>query len=208
METKNTKPTSVPAKRGRPPKPKEVTAEEVKKEIVKAKRNRPDLKNFGEENVKPGDNARYLRHALVSLDLPPIDVADPKQVEKRIKEYFVYCVDNDRKPNIKGLGNWIGVDRTTVWTWMKGDYRAETHSNLIKKAVNILEELWVDYMQNGKINPASGIFLGKNMFGYKDAQEHILTPNAPLGEDADKNLLQSKYKTNIPEAILEEDEEN
>ena len=174
------------AKKGSTTKPKEIEADSVKQaseEIVKKKRNRPDLKKFGEENTKPGDNSRYLRHALVSFDLPPIDISEPEQVEKRIREYFVYCIQNDRKPNMKGMGNWLGVDRSTVWTWMKGEYRTQTHSDLIKKAVNILEELWVDYMQNGKINPTSGIFLGKNMFGYKDVQEHVLTPNAPLGTD-------------------------
>ena len=60
----------------------------------------------------------------------------------------------------------------------------------------------------GKINPVVYIFRAKNYFGMRDQQEYVLTPNTPLGEDADKNLLQSKYKTNIPEAILEDDEEN
>ena len=86
----------------------------------KRHRNRPDLQNFGEEYVQPGDNARYLRHALVSLDLPPIDISDPKQVEQRIRDYFQYCIDNDRKPNMIGLANWIGVSRETVNTWKRG----------------------------------------------------------------------------------------
>ena len=81
----------------------------------KQKRNRPDLAKFGEENTEPGDNSRYLRYALASWDLPPIDISDPKQVEQRIHDYFQFCIDNDRKPNIKGLGNWIGVDDEVFW---------------------------------------------------------------------------------------------
>lgn len=148
---------------------------------VKRKGNNRQI-GFGEENVRPGDNARYLRYAMASLNLPPIDISDPKQVEQRINDYFAYCIENDRKPNIKGLGNWLGVDRSTVNSWMRGEYRAKTHSPVIRKAVDILEELWVDYMMNGKVNPASGIFLGKNMFGYKDVQNVHVVPTQPLGE--------------------------
>ena len=164
---------------------------------TKRKRNRPDLARFGEENTEPGDNARYLRYALVSLDLPPIDISDEKQVAQRIRDYFAYCVDNDRKPNIKGLGNWLGVDSTTVNSWKRGEYRGETHSPLIKKAVDIMEELWVDYMTNGKVNPAAGIFLGKNMFGYKDVQDVVLTPNTGITDQNATDIAQ-KYAA-LPE---------
>lgn len=168
--------------------------EEEVKAVVKKKRNwipNPQ-KNFGEENVKSGDNARYLRYAMVSLDLPPIDISDPERVQTRINEYFVFCVENDRKPNMVGMANWLGVDRDTVKTWKTGEYRSSTHSAVVKKAINILEELWVDYMQNGKVNPASGIFLGKNMFGYKDVQDVTLTPGSPLGDQPDQKQLEAR----------------
>lgn len=172
-----------------------IPLEEVGEEVVKVKRhrNRPDLANFGQEYVEPGDNARFLRHALVSLSLPPIDISDPVQVENRIYEYFNYCIENDRKPNIKGLGNWIGVGRDTVNHWMRGEFRAETHTPIIRKAVDVLEEIWIDYMQNGKANPASLIFLGKNMFGYKDVQDVVITPNNPLGEVKSADEIAEQY---------------
>jgi len=170
-------------------------------EIVKKKRNRPDLANFGEEYAEPGDNARYLRHAMVSLSLPPIDISDPKQVEQRIMDYFQYCVDNDRKPNIKGLGNWIGVDDETVMRWRKGEYRAETHCGLIKKAIDVLQELWWDYGQNGKSNPAAWIFIGKNAFGMRDEQQITVTPNNPL-----QNLDEEAARKRIIDALPEPDE--
>ncbi len=166
---------------------------------VKKVRN-PQI-NFGEENVKPGDNSRYLRHALVSWDMPPIDISDPKQVEQRIIDYFSYCIENDRKPNMKGMGNWLGVHRDTVNQWMRGEYRSSTHTDLIKKAVDILEELWIDYMQNGKMNPASGIFLGKNMFGYKDVQDVAISPANPLGEMKDRKQLEER----ISETVVDEE---
>ena len=143
---------------------------------VKRRRNRPDLAKFGEEYTEPGDNTRYLRFARVSMNLPPIDISDPKQVENRINEYFDFCEENDRKPNMIGMANWLGISRETVNQWKRGDVRSSTHTDVIRKAVDILEEIWVDYMQNGKINPASGIFLAKNMFQYKDVQDVVITP--------------------------------
>lgn len=175
-----------------------VTDDAVTEVVKRRKRNRPDLEKFGEEHTEPGDNARYLRYAMVSLSLPPIDISDPKQVEQRIKDYFTYCIDNDRKPNMVGMANWLGVDRDTLNSWKRGEYRGSTHSVVIKRAVGMLEELWVDYMQNGKANPASLIFLGKNMFGYKDTQDVIVTPNNPLGAENSAEEAQKRLESDLP----------
>lgn len=127
---------------------------------------------------EPGDNTRYLRHALATLDMPPIDIADPKQVEDRIYWYFNHCAEGDMKPTVMGLCNSLGISRVTLRTWYNEQFRGSTHAPIVKKAYALLEELWEDYMLNGKINPVSGIFLGKNNFQYADKQEFVLTPNA------------------------------
>jgi hypothetical protein len=51
-------------------------------------------------------------------------------------------------------------------------------------------------MMNGKINPVSGIFLGKNLWGYTDKQEYVLTPNQK--EAVDVATIEAKYKE-LPE---------
>jgi hypothetical protein len=48
---------------------------------VKQTRNRPDLAKFGQENVEPGDNAKFLQHALTIMRMPEIEVADLNQVK-------------------------------------------------------------------------------------------------------------------------------
>lgn len=131
------------------------------------------------DNVAPGENARFIRFAMASWDLPPIDISDPQQVKDRIALYFQHCAENDRKPQVIGMANWLGVDRDTINNWKRGVVRKDTHSGIVQKALAMLEEMWADYMQNGKINPASGIFLAKNWFGYKDIQDVVVTPQAP-----------------------------
>ncbi|MDX9776195.1 MAG: terminase small subunit [Petrimonas sp.] len=198
--------TNTPAKRGRPPKPKEVeadTVEQAGQEIVRQKRKRSDLENFGEERVKPGDNARFLRNALIGYSLPPIDISDPAQVEQRIKDYFLHCVEKDRKPSVVGMANWLGIDRTTLNSWDRGEYRGATHSHIVKKAMTILEELYVDYMMNGKVNPGSGCFIGKNHFGYRDVTENVLTMNNPMGAESDPTQMAQKYQKALPGAAID-----
>ena len=152
------------------------------------------MKDFGAE---PGENARFIRFALASWNLPPIDISDPEQVKERIVLYFQHCADNDRKPQIVGMCNWLGISRDTLNTWKNGEYRSGTHSDLIKKAYAMIEEMWADYMQNGKINPASGIFLAKNWFGYKDVADVVVTPNNPM-QDLDAETARKRLVDAIP----------
>jgi len=149
-------------------------------------------------DVKPGDNARYVRYAMACWNLPPIDISDPDQVWQRITDYFAYCEQNDRKPQLVGMANWLGISRDTLNSWKRGEYRKDTHSDIIQKAVSALEEMWSEYMLNGKINPASGIFLSKNWFGYRDEQQLVVTPNNPL-ENADPDEVRRRYLNAIPD---------
>ena len=148
-------------------------------------------------NTEPGDNSRYIRYAMVSWDLPPIDISDPNQVRDRITQYFLYCQQNDRKPQLIGMANWLGISRDTLQSWKRGEYRNNTHSAIVQKAVGALEEMWADYMMNGKLNPASGIFVAKNWFGYKDVQDVVVTPNNPL-ESGNADELKDYIRT-LPE---------
>ena len=154
-----------------------------------------DLTAEGAGNMEPGENSRFVRHALVSWNLPPIDISDPKQVENRIGEYFEYCVNNDRRPQIVGMCNWLGINRNTLNEWLNGVTRGATHGDIIKKAYSIIEEMWMDNMQNGRTNPAAGIFLAKNWFNYKDVADVVVTPNNPMqdlnADDARKRLLEA-----------------
>ncbi len=51
-----------------------------------------------------------------------------------------------------------------------------------------------NWMQNGKINPVSGIFLMKNNFGYADKSEVVVTPNNPLGDAESRESIEARYR--------------
>ena len=182
----------------------DLTTEQVQ-EVVKKKRGAKwvqELTATGGENIKPGDNSRFIRFALASWDLPPIDISDPEQVKKRIGMYFQHCADNDRKPQIVGMCNWLGISRQALNEWMNGVTRSATHGDIIKKAVSMIEETWADYMQSGKINPATGIFLAKNWYGYKDVADVVVTPNNPM-----QDLNPEEARQRVLDALPEGDED-
>lgn len=171
-------------------------SDEQATEIVKKKRGAKwmrELSENGGDLIEPGDNSRFVRHALASWNLPPIDISDEKQVAERIELYFNYCVENDRRPQVVGMANWLGISRDTLNSWVRGETRNSTHSDIIKKAYATMEEMWTDYMMYGKVNPPTGIFLSKNWFNYKDVADVVVTPNNPLqgmdAEDARKRLV-------------------
>lgn len=157
----------------------------------------PTPASFGQDFAEPGDNSKYLAHALTISRMPLVDLNDPVEVKERCDWYFDHCFANDMKPTVSGLCNAFKIQRSTLLEWKRGTYRKETHQAIILEAYALMENLWEDYMQNGKINPVSGIFLGKNNYGYADKQEYVLTPNQQQ-ETVDPATIEAKY-AELPE---------
>lgn len=162
--------------------------------------------------VDPGDNARYILNNLEIMNLPDIDIDNAEQVRDRIQEYFAIRVRQDMKPTVSGLAMALGMNRRALWAIthdqpLNGQgYRKQLKpevSVMVKKAYEFMEQQWEDYMQNGKINPVSGIFLGKNNYGYQDKQEVVLTPNQNLGDEQNAEQLTEKYLDSV---VIDEDE--
>lgn len=166
--------------------------------ITKGRGGKNNFLNAQPLNVDAGDNTKYLAHAMTVQAMPPIDIADVEQVRQRIHDYFVLCGQNDMKPTVTGFCNALKVARSTLWEWKQGNFRKNTHQAVILEAYAMLEALWEDYMQNGKINPVSGIFLGKNNFGYTDKQEYVVTPNTTAVQSVEPTIIAEKY-AELPE---------
>ena len=178
----------------------DLLSQEQAENIVKKKHKNwmGDYTSEGGELTQPGDNSKFVRFAMASWNLPPIDISDPDQVANRIYEYFCFCSDNDRKPQVIGMANWLGIDRSTLNSWKRGEYRSETHSPIIQKAINAIEEMWVDFAINGKMNPTAFIFIAKNHLGYKDVQDVIVAPQNPL-DNLDAQEARKRLTESIPE---------
>ncbi len=138
-------------------------------------------------NLDEGDNSNYIKLTNALRKLPDIDLKDAEQVEQRLDEYFELHQELDMKPTMTGLGMALNSmsrhqlgdikhDREFFLEYHRKNIPTTTRT-IIKKAIIFMENLWEQYMLNGKINPASGIFIGKNHYGYKDVVENVVTPN-------------------------------
>ena len=184
-----------------------------------AENNKPKRKSNGKNspvignnglNLTDGDNSKYLAVSMKLMNLPEIDLKDPEQVIDRLNEYFQIHADNDMKPTVAGMGLALnGMDRRRLWEIRTDvpdrnkDLPTSTRDS-IKKAYKLMENMWENYMQNGKINPVSGIFLGKNNFGYQDKTEYVVTPNTNSDSDYSTEDIRKRYA--IDSATIDSEE--
>ena len=171
-------------------------------EMAKKPSKKGKIGEFLAPITEPGDNTMYLTQSLELMRLPNIDMKDPVAVQNRIDEYFSIMAKYDTKPTVAGLGLALnGMDRRRLWEIKTGakmggttDYDLPPATlDAIKKAYKIMETLWENYMQNGKINPVAGIFLGKNNYQYVDKTEYVVTPNTRSENDYDADDIRNRY---------------
>jgi hypothetical protein len=181
--------------------------DDVVKEVVKKKpRGGNNILTDAALNVEAGDNTKYVLLGAKLFNLPPIDLHDPEQVRDRLNEFFQIHAEADMKPTVSGMGMALGLDRRRLWEIKTGNAKAYNLPTLvsdsIKRAYEYMEILWENYMQNGKINPVSGIFLGKNNFGYQDKTEYVVTPNVHNDSDYNADDIRARYLTDSPTPIV------
>lgn len=164
--------------------------------------NSPVIGNNG-LMVEPGDNAKYLSLNMELFNLPEIDMENVEEVQQRLNDYFMLYAKYDTKPTVAGMGMALnGMSRQTLRAIATGaptggaGYTTALPPAVaaaIKKAYFLMENLWENYMQNGKVNPVAGIFLGKNNYGYQDKTEYVLTPNAQQDSDYSADEIRQRY---------------
>ena len=172
----------------------------VKKNTGGTKRNNPTGIGLPASKsslmLEDGDNAKFTSMNLHFMNLPKIDLHDEKAVQDRLNEYFDFMIQNDMKPSVSGMAMALGLDRRRLWEIKTGNTQGsgamgglsslpQSVTDLVKKAYQLLECLWEDYMLNGKINPMAGVFLGVNNYGYQDVKKVDVTPVLPDNKDND-----------------------
>ena len=164
--------------------------------------NSPVIGNNGLQ-VPEGDNAKLMRINMTIFNMPNIDLENVEEVQQRLSDYFALYEQADMKPTVAGMALCLnGMSRQTLRAIAKdlptggAGYKTALPPEVatsIKKAYDLMENLWEAYMNSGKINPVSGIFLGKNNFGYQDKTEYVLTPNTNSDNDYSAAEIRERY---------------
>lgn len=144
-----------------------------------------------------GYNTRRIAFMQAILPTEPLDYNDVTEMERRFKRYLELCAQWDMKIGNQAAYAAIGIDKGTAWEWENRSTANVARSDFIKKVRQFCAMYREGLMEDGKVNPVTGIFWQKNYDGLRDQQEVVLTPNtSPLGEQADAESLKQKYLEN------------
>ena len=160
-------------------------------EIVKEIHTEVDKPFQLPEGLKATDNVNFTLHNLDIVALKPIDarLCSEDQLQRRCFEYLEICLRNDMKPSLAGLALALNISRQTLQNYITGASQIPKENEaVLRKFSTFLNALLEDYIQNGKMNPVSAIFIAKNNFGYKDAQEYIV--NNQTQEASPESLIE------------------
>ena len=116
-------------------------------------------------DIKPEKMAQQIQAIEKLRELPQINHADSQEVERRIKYFFNFCVENELRPTVELMALSVGVSRQSLWQW---EQEGSARGKVISSAKQTLGALMEQWGVCGKINPTTMIFLLKNHHGYKD----------------------------------------
>lgn len=129
--------------------------------------------NFPQQqiNTMAESNPTFVADTVNSL-LELRSKGKPQNIEElqtRIDDYFKFCADSGYRPAIESLSLSLGISRVTFWQWRNGS-RGDEWQEICESAAQMIITFLEQCMMCGKINPASSIFLLKNIAGYSDSQ--------------------------------------
>ncbi len=155
--------------------------------IPREKRSDHDLQ------TKPGDISKMIAFESQWMDLPKVDTGNIEEIKDRIRLYFKECQAWDTRPGVAGLCSALGICRSTWYYWLNGQRRE--YREQLEPVNSMLESLLEQYGLQGKLNPATQIFLLKNNFGYKDVNDLVVgVPNNTNIWDNDEATIERLKK--------------
>lgn len=205
----NEKPVKKPRTRGKDKKPRQTAGykESSPRNLEKARANSPIVQGQKKE-MPEGYNAKMVSFILAITPKEPLDYADVDEMERRFYNYLELCAVWDMKVGNQAAYTAIGITKEQAWEWENVTKGNPRRSDFIKKVRQICGLYREGLMQDGKINPVTGIFWQKNYDGMKDQSEVVLTPNNPLGDGKDTEALKQKYLEAADIVEIQEDDES
>lgn len=160
--------------------------------LVKARENSPIMQ--GQTLAIPEEyNARRIRFMQMILPTEPVDCNDVAEMERRFSRYLELCAQWGMKVGNMAAYASIGITKDDAYEWTTRRTSNPARYAFIKKVQQVCALYREGLMEDGKVNPVTGIFWQKNYDGLKDQQEVVLTPNNPLGEAQNAEQLKQKY---------------
>ena len=154
----------------------------------------PNVKAFNREFVSKALTGRPYRWNSV------------EELNCEIAEYFDLCERTDTVPTITSLCGWLHCERSTFYEHCNNPNSPFSHT--LKNVLTICHSFLENGTIDGKINPVTFIFLGKNYFGLRDDKQITVAPTdskAQINTQETMDAIQKQIEEeNIPNAVIDE----
>ena len=140
----------------------------------------------------PEDARRVLSEALFWYGMPRAE--GEQKITERLQFFFEHCAEAGERPTVEKMALALGYSRKTLWDWKSGTSGSKTLRDIITKAYDVLAAYDAGMAVEGKMNPVPYIFRAKNFYDMKDTADIVVTPNNPLGDTQDPDVIAAKYQ--------------
>ena len=141
-----------------------------KKNIPTTSSNKAVNKVLAEEERRKIVNENNLIHLTHLQALKRPNLADSKDVEQALINYFGLCHADNVMPTTSGLALSLGMTRDMFLKVVNGQIKTENR-DIVVKYFGLLEVYDEIAMKRGEIPSLVAIFNAKNNYGYKDRIE-------------------------------------
>lgn len=144
------------------------------------------------------------RIVIECASLPPINLDDAEQIQKRIAWYFNKCLEEGYVLSIEGMCNALHVTKKTFMSWLDGTSRKGTeHMKIAQLAFQTLTAYMEGGLLSGDIPAVPAIFVMSNNYGYVQKQTISAEISESVLDTATPEQLEKRYQNAI-DVVAEE----
>ena len=176
---------------------------------TKDNRNKSPIIGDAGLTATPEELSALTSFILDVYQAPPPDLHDPEQVQKAILGYFNTCQKHNKRPGNLGLYAALGMSRQDYNNAVTGKSKRKVSPeciDIIKRAARAIGVYREGLALEGKINPVTYIFMGKNYDNLTDTQQIEVTAQAgPAAQLAPEEIARQIEKDIPIDADFRED---
>ena len=131
-----------------------------------------------------------------------------EELNSDIKGFLDLCYKTTTIPTVMGLATWLGCSRDTIYAHANDSRSPFSYS--VKNFIDICHMSLENGAVDGKVNPVTYIFMGKNYFSLTDSKDIKVSAtndqSAPNAEETANALRKQLEEETIPNATISEEQ--
>ena len=151
---------------------------------------------------------RVMTDRLFGVGGRPPAFRSVEELNSDIKGFLDLCYKTTTIPTVMGLATWLGCSRDTLYAHANDSRSPFSYS--VKNFIDICHMSLENGAVDGKVNPVTYIFMGKNYFGLSDSKDIKVSAtndsHSPNAEETANALRKQLEEETIPNATISEEQ--